>query len=159
MQDPEAVELREVIDADYAVFFQLQRDAMAARMAAFGTQDPDADAHALRWKRDIAGGETIGRTIVWSGAIVGFVARFLREGKPQVTYWIGREAWGHGVATAALSGLLRLVAERPLYASAAEDNVGSLRVLEKCGFVVVTSGKAFADARGEEIIEVFLELR
>jgi L-amino acid N-acyltransferase YncA len=42
---------------------------------------------------------------------------------------------------------------------AAKDNVASLRVLEKCGFTVVGYEKGFANARGEEIEEVILELR
>jgi hypothetical protein len=32
-------------------------------------------------------------------------------------------------------------------------------VLEKCGFVFVSEDKGFANARGEEIAEVVLELR
>jgi RimJ/RimL family protein N-acetyltransferase len=47
---------------------------------------------------------------------------------------------------------------RPLYASAARDNAASIRVLEKCGFTIRGSAKAFAGARGEEIEEVMLHL-
>ena len=47
---------------------------------------------------------------------------------------------------------------RPLYGRAAADNLGSLRVLEKCGFVRVGSERGFASARGEEIEEVILRL-
>ena len=46
----------------------------------------------------------------------------------------------------------------PLYASAAQDTAASIRVLEKCGFEMRGSAKAFAKARGTEIEEVFLEL-
>ena len=55
--------------------------------------------------------------------------------------------------------MLGVVTERPLHARAAADNAGSIRVLEKCGFVVTGSGRGFANARGEEIDEVLLALR
>ena len=35
----------------------------------------------------------------------------------------------------------------------------SLRVLEKCGFMIAGYGRGFANARGEEVEEVVLELR
>jgi RimJ/RimL family protein N-acetyltransferase len=39
------------------------------------------------------------------------------------------------------------------------DNVGSRRVLEKCGFTVIDEQAGFAPARGEEVAELLLELR
>ena len=48
--------------------------------------------------------------------------------------------------------------ERPLRARAAKDNVGSLRVLAKCGFEVTGGDIGFANARGQEIEEVVLRL-
>jgi RimJ/RimL family protein N-acetyltransferase len=152
------VTLRDILDADWPVFFALQRDEEAARMAGFGTRDPDPDELAARWKRVLAEGTTQ-KAVLVGGEVVGFAATFPLEGKPQVTYWIARSHWGRGIATEALSQLLRLVKTRPLYASAASDNAASLRVLQKCGFVIRGSARAFASARGEEIEEVFLELR
>ena len=46
----------------------------------------------------------------------------------------------HGIATRALEEFLRLEATRLLYGGAARDNVASIRVLTKCGFVVVGEG-------------------
>jgi RimJ/RimL family protein N-acetyltransferase len=154
-----SVQLRDAIDADFPIFFALQRDAPSARMAAFGTRDRDANALAARWKRNLIAGTTTQKAIVVGADVVGFVASFLLDGKLQVTYWIDRSRWGGGVATAALKELLKLVTTRPIYASAAKDNVGSLRVLEKCGFRVRGSARAFASGRDEEVEEVFLELR
>ena len=54
-----------------------------------------------------------------------------------VGYWIGREQWGRGIATAALSAFLEEIPERPLHALVHAENAGSIRVLEKCGFVQV----------------------
>jgi RimJ/RimL family protein N-acetyltransferase len=62
-----------------------------------------------------------------------------------VGYWIGREFWGRGLATRALSAFLHEVEERPIYAGVAETNVASIRVLEKCGFTA-------ADASAEEAV-------
>jgi RimJ/RimL family protein N-acetyltransferase len=58
----------------------------------------------------------------------------LWDGKPQVTYWLGKAFWGNGIATLALTEFLRIFNTRPLYASVAKDNAASIRVLEKCGF-------------------------
>ncbi len=49
-------------------------------------------------------------------------------------YWIGREYWGKGIASAALADFLDVVEDRPLHARVAKHNAGSIRVLEKCGF-------------------------
>lgn len=155
------VRIRDVEDSDYAVFFALRSDGAAARMAAFGIQDPDAASFAARWKKACDTGEANHKAItLGDGAeeVVGFVATFLLEGKLQVAYWIARPHWGCGIASAALTQLLQQVKTRPLYASAAKDNVGSIRVLEKCGFKAFASARAFAEARGELIEEVFLEL-
>lgn len=152
------VQLRDLSEPDLPVVFELQRDALASRMAAFGTRDADAQALGARWKKALTDSSTRQMAIVQSGEVVGFVATFRREGRPEVTYWIARSHWGRGIATAALTRLLEIVTERPMYAGAARDNVGSLRVLEKCGFAVVGSERAFAEARGEEIDEVLLEL-
>jgi RimJ/RimL family protein N-acetyltransferase len=65
--------------------------------------------------------------------------------------------WGRGIATAALSELIKLERARPLHAAAA-DNAGSIRVLEKCGFVVAGRSRCFVRARGGEIDLVHLTL-
>jgi RimJ/RimL family protein N-acetyltransferase len=77
-------------------------------------------------------------------------------GEREVSYWIGKEYWGRGIATKALTLFLEELKVRPLYARAAKDNVASLRVLAKCGFTFVGEDRGFANARGgvetEEII-------
>lgn len=76
-----------------------------------------------------------------------------------VGYWIGKVFWGKGIATAALTEFLRRQTARPLNARAAKDNLASLRVLQKCGFVVTGADKSFAHARNAEIEELLLTLR
>ena len=71
---------------------------------------------------------------------------------------MGREDWGRGIATRALQEFLRLEATRSLFAGAATDKVGSIRVLKKCGFLIVSEGRGFAHGRNEETDEVVLRL-
>jgi RimJ/RimL family protein N-acetyltransferase len=91
--------------------------------------------------------------------VAGNIVCFPREGKREVGYWLGQAYWGRGIATAALAALLREVTERPLYARVARTNVGSIRVLEKCGFTTIGSETHADEATGEEIDEALLELR
>ena len=153
------VELREVTAADVLVFFEHQRDPQAVRMAAFTSADPsDRAAFLVRWARILADDSAVARTVVFDGDVVGQVSRFVQFGEPEVTYWIDREHWGKGLATAALQLFLREERVRPLYARSAVDNLGSLRVLEKCGFVAVGEDVGFAEGRGEDVEEFILRL-
>ena len=48
--------------------------------------------------------------------------------------------------------------ERPLYARVAKHNVGSLRVLEKCGFTISGEDDGTSDPRLEAVDEFILKL-
>ncbi len=62
-----------------------------------------------------------------------------------------------GIATWALKEFLVQKNQiRPIYARVAKDNLGSRRVLEKCGFKIIGESKGFANARNEEIEELIL---
>jgi RimJ/RimL family protein N-acetyltransferase len=151
--------LREVEAADLPVFFEHQQDAVARSMAAFTSEDPtDHDAFVAFWDRLMADDAITKRTILVDGLVAGQVMSFEMFGELEVTYWIGREFWGRGVATTALRILLDVVTVRPLHARVAKDNAGSLRVLEKCGFVVTGEDRGFANAHGEEVAEYVLIL-
>ncbi|MEV7237984.1 GNAT family N-acetyltransferase [Streptomyces sp. NPDC051020] len=154
------VTLREVRDGDLPVFYAQSNEPEGILMAAFTAKDPSDrayfEAHWARIRRDPA---VFVRTVVGkSGEIVGHAAVFGPPEEREVTYWIGREYWGRGVATAALRELLTRIPERPLHARVAADNSGSIRVLKKCGFVTTGHERGFANARGEEIEEVVLLL-
>ena len=82
---------------------------------------------------------------------------FEQSGKPLIGYWIGKNYWGKGVATKALSEFLGHVRARPLYAHVAKHNIASIRVLEKCGFTISGYDKASVNGR-EEVEEVIMKL-
>lgn len=152
--------LRDVTEDDLPIFFKQQLDSAANHMAAFTTEDPaDRDAFNAHWTRVLGDDAITKKTILFEGHVVGHVASFERFGKPEVTYWVGKEYWGKGIATEALSKFLGQLNVRPLYARAAKDNLASIRVLEKCGFTISGYDKGFANARGEEVEEVILKLR
>jgi RimJ/RimL family protein N-acetyltransferase len=103
-------------------------------MAAFTAEDQtDRRAFLNRMSRLRADTSVSYRVIDVDGATAGTIASFRIDNQPEVTYWVDRTQWGKGIASAALQILLAETAERPLYARAASDNVGSLRVLEKAG--------------------------
>ena len=151
-----SVILREVRESDLPIFFEHQLDPQANAMAAFPSRDREAfDAH---WAKIIADDSVILRTILYDGQVAGNIVCFGVSGEREVGYWISREYWGKGIATQALSAFLDVVETRPLYAHVASHNLGSIRVLEKCGFAISGEGKGFANARGEEIEEYVLIL-
>src|SRR5262245_49180543 len=81
-----------------------------------------------------------------------------QDGRLLVGYWIGREFWGRGLATAALTELAAEIPERPLYAWVATSNVGSIRVLEKSGFVEGERHSEHDERAGRVIEEILYRL-
>ncbi|UYQ61455.1 GNAT family N-acetyltransferase [Streptomyces peucetius] len=153
------VVLREVQDGDLPVFFRHMSDPESNRMAAFTSEDPtDRAAFDAHWAR-IRASDAVLRTVVADGIVVGHAAVYGPPQEREVTYFVDRAHWGRGIATSALRALLEVVPVRPLHARAAADNAGSIRVLEKCGFVVTGRDRGFANARGAETDEVLLTLR
>jgi len=153
------VRLRHVAGSDFDAIFDWQRDPAACRMAAFIVENPeDRAAFDARWVKILADGAVYERAIRDGEQLVGYVVSFMRFGQREVGYWIDRRHWGKGYGTEGLRLFLLEIGERPLYARAAADNVGSVRVLEKCGFRIIAREQAWARARGAEIEEVVLRL-
>ena len=150
------VRLRDIEPRDLPIFYEHQLDADATRMAAFRSRDRAAfDGH---WAANILGNPAaINQTIVIDGQVAGNIGSWTQDGVRLVSYWIGREHWGKGVATRALSAFLRLVTERPLYAHVAKHNVGSIRVLEKCGFCL--EREKSSEVSGDDVVELVFVLR
>ena len=153
---PDEVRLRNVEPDDLPIFYEQQLDADATRMAAFPSRDRAAfDAH---WATNVLGNPTaISQTILLDGQVAGNIGSWPKDDVRLVGYWIGKEHWGKGVATRALAAFLQLVTQRPLHAHVVRHNVGSIRVLEKCGFILERDESV--DAAGDDVPELVFVLR
>jgi RimJ/RimL family protein N-acetyltransferase len=146
------VRLRDVAEDDLPILFEHQREAEANRMAAFPARD--WKAFVAHWTGILADDSVIKTTVLVDGKVAGNIVSFERDGRREVGYWIGRRYWGKGIATGALAAFLGQVSTRPLYARVATHNVGSIRVLEKCGFT--EDGRATSP--GDDIEEAIMKL-
>ena len=144
---------------DLNTFFQFQLDEEANYLAAFTAKDPnDKTTYLEKYSKHLADPTIHMRTIKLDGVIVGSIAKFMIQAEAGLTYWIDREYWGRGIASAALHDFLKIEQTRPIHASTAFDNYGSQRVVEKAGFVRVGTDKGFANARQAEIEEYLYKL-
>jgi RimJ/RimL family protein N-acetyltransferase len=150
------VRLRAVEDQDLDVFFDHQADPEAIEMAAFPARSKDQ--FAAHWARTRADDTVVLRTIVADGTVAGNIGSWGQDGQRLLGYWVGRDHWGRGVATQALAQFVGLVTARPLYAHVAVHNIGSVRVLEKCGFRRDRVQEAKAPAPDDGIEELIFVL-
>lgn len=148
--------LRPISNSDLAVLFQHQLDPEANQMAVVHPRPRIAfDAH---WSMCLANPDVLARAIVAEGELAGQISCFPMDGRRCVGYWVAREWWGRGVATRALALLLQEVPLRPLHARAARSNGASIRVLERCGFVVTGYEWSEATERWPACEEALLRL-
>jgi RimJ/RimL family protein N-acetyltransferase len=149
--------LRDVREDDVPVLFEHQRDLDAVRMAAF----PSRDWEVFRdhWTTRVIGDASVKKkTIVVAGRAAGYVVSWERDGRRLVGYWIAKEHWGRGVATAALTEFLEHETTRPLFAFVARDNVASIRVLEKCGFAAADAERGAERESDTDVEELLMKL-
>ena len=141
------------VEPDDIAIYDHQDDPVASKMAAF-PGSPDRSAHDAHWAKILANEAVIARTIVDGDLVVGNIVSFLADCERNIGYWIGRQYWGRGHATAAVAEYVAEVGLRPLHARVAEHNLGSIRVLAKCGFVIVGEEQH----AGDPVKEVVLRL-
>lgn len=133
MTEEERVRLRHVRSDDVDIFYEQQLDDEATAMAAFPARD--REAHFAHWNKILNVDSNVTRTVEADGKVVGNIGSWVQDGEREIGYWIGKEHWGRGIATAALGAFVGVIDERPLYGWVARHNSGSIRVLEKAGFV------------------------
>jgi RimJ/RimL family protein N-acetyltransferase len=150
-----AISLRDVQESDLPVFFEQQLEPQATRLAAFPARP--RDEFMAHWAKIMAEETTFLKTIVFHGKVAGNIVAWDQSGKRKVGYWLGKEYWGKGIASAALSQFLGQLTARPLYAHVAKHNTASIRVLQKCGFTIFGEDK-FSAADGQEFEELILTL-
>jgi RimJ/RimL family protein N-acetyltransferase len=131
---PDEVHLQDVIPDDLPIFYEHQLEPVATQMAAFPARE--REPFMKHWAK-IMGDKSINKqTILFNGQVAGNIVSWEQSGEREVGYWIGKEYWGKGIGTRALSEFLLLVSTRPLIAHVAKLNIGSFRVLEKNGFTI-----------------------
>ena len=145
------VELRHVTEDDVEIFFEHQRDPASVEMSAFAPRDHEA--HVTHWRKVMSDPACITRTIVAGGVIAGNLGSWVQDETRELGYVLGKEFWGRGIATKAVAAFLDELGERPIVAWVATHNLGSIRVLEKCGFVESRREK---DERGVEYVVMIL---
>jgi RimJ/RimL family protein N-acetyltransferase len=150
------IQLRDAVETDLPIFYEQQLDPEAIQMAALPSRNEAA--FMSHWLKILTDDSILIKTILFGGNIAGNIVCFDQLGEREVGYWLGKEYWGKGIASAALTQFLRLIETRPLYAHVAKHNIASKRVLEKCGFSVVAEDKFFSKAFGEDIEEYILIL-
>lgn len=151
------IELRDVTETDLPIFFEQQLDPEATQMAGFPSRGQEA--FMAHWKFKVLGDDSVlVKTIVFNGEVAGNIVCFEQLGEREVGYWLGRDYWGKGIATKALDEFLKHIETRPLYAHVAKHNIGSRRVLEKCGFTISGEEKFFSQILGQDIEEYILVL-
>lgn len=151
------VRLRPVEQSDLPRIYLMQLDPESNRMAVTIPRSRDAfDSH---WAKSLDDPRITTWVILVGDELVGYISQFPVDDRNHVGYWIDRAYWGMGIASRALHLLLAEVAERPLIATVATSNGASLRVLQKCGFVVERVQLSPATDRYPECEEATLVLR
>ena len=150
------VQLRDVTEADLPIFYEQQLEPEAVQMAAFPSRDWEAFSN--HWNKIMVDDSILLKTVLFRGEVAGNIVCFPQLGEREVGYWLGKKYWGKGIATEALEKFLKQIETRPLYAHVAKHNVGSKRVLEKCGFVVSAEDRFFSEIFGKNIDEYILTL-
>ena len=153
------MELTKTTREDLETLFIFQTNTDGIWMAAFMPENPfDKEAYMEKWIKIIENPGIRMRTLRVNSEIVGSVAHFEMFGEMNVAYWIDQQYWGNGYATKGLSSFVKDTEVRPLFARVAFDNIGSQRVLEKCGFKKIGEDRGFANARKMEIDEFIFKL-
>lgn len=150
------ISLRDIQANDLLIFFDHQADPAASQMAAF--QSRSRDAFMAHWVKILKDKTIFKQAILCDGRAAGNIVCYEMHEKREVGYWVGKEYWGKGVATQALALFLKTVQIRPLYAYTTKHNIGSFRVLQKCGFKVIGEASQPASAGSPPIPEFILML-
>jgi ribosomal-protein-alanine N-acetyltransferase len=140
------IALRKPAPPDAAAMFAYASDEDVTRYLAWPRHRSLADTHAFldlaarAWARDGVGPYVIESR---AGELLGSTGIDLRPDQRGVTgYVLARAHWGRGYASEVLAGIVaiaRALGLRGLSACVHPDNAASIRVLEKSGFVRVST--------------------
>ncbi len=101
----------------------------------------------------------IGFAIALDGRVIGSITVFRRQNDPagawEIGYYIGEPHWGHGYMTEAVHQICKFAFTNTditrISAEVFARNIGSCRVLEKCGFRYEGTLRAHAVKNGERL--------
>lgn len=151
------ITLRDLLPEDLPTLFEQQIGDAANYMAAFISRDPkDRAAFMAHWQKISRDKNIRIKIIIVETEIAGYVLSYPHNGKTELSYWLGEEFWGKGIASEAAK-LFLMDGRKPLYARVAKDNLASLKVLRKCGFEIYGEESGFSNARGEVVEEYLLK--
>ena len=131
--------LRPVVENDLPILFRQQLDPEAIVMSAYPSKD--MGEFMRHWGGILKNKDVTARTIIYKEKVAGHIICW-KEGKyeQRIGYWIGREFWRRGIASAAVAEILTIITIRPLFAEVANHNIASKKVLEKNGFTLLDEG-------------------
>ena len=131
--------LRPVLETDLPILFEQQLDPEAVAMSAYPAKDKGE--FMRHWEGILKNKNVTARTILYKEKVAGHILCW-REGKyeQRIGYWVGKEFWRRGIASAAVQEFLLLIKIRPLFAEVAKHNIASQKVLQKNGFTLHNEG-------------------
>ncbi|TWU30022.1 GNAT family N-acetyltransferase [Bythopirellula polymerisocia] len=94
------VSIRNVYESDLSIFYQQQLDEEATHMAAIPARN--YQAFMSHWEKGMGEETTNLQTIVFNGDVAGNIVSWEQSDECNVGYWLGKEYWGKGIASAAL---------------------------------------------------------
>lgn len=144
----EIVCLRNVERADLPRIYEFQLALESNRIAV--TTPRSAVVFDSHWAVALEDPNVTAKSILVGNVLAGCISVFMADGVLHVGYWLGRTFWGKGIASKALALQMAEVTARPVHARVATSNGASLRLLQKCGFVVERVWLAPADDRCPE---------
>jgi RimJ/RimL family protein N-acetyltransferase len=158
--------LRPLRESDAAALFALFNDWEVVRFLSsppWPYSRKDAETYLRATLAPDA--EEIAFAITFEGKLIGSIcvrekpASNLQEGTgPNIGYWLGKHFWGAGCMTEALRALVThvftLTRADAIYSGAFADNIASLRVQQKVGFVHAGRTTLLSRPTGHELAHV-----
>lgn len=127
-------------------------------MAAYQARNPaDRAVFDHHWNSILNDPKVLVRTIEHEGEVVGSILVFDGE-VPEINFWTSTKYWGKGLTTSAVEAFLAEYTKRPLTAHVVQDNLGSIKVLERRGFKTIGTEQIFSNARAEVVTENVMQL-
>jgi len=133
--------LRDFIIKDIEVIVQLANNTNVSRYLTSRFPQPYTSKDA-EWWVNIGSKVGISKAIEVNGKIGGVIGvtagEYEHSRAAEVGFWLGEQYWGMGVATRAVEKMTEIIFESTeivrLFAPVFSPNVGSMKVLKKCGY-------------------------